>query len=398
MACRLGRALLFIMLAILPLPGPSLSAQTVQAGREAQPGAPAAAAALDYSLQVDAQGKPVFTQVIRWESVAGALEYELRLRADDGHELLRERLAESCKEVQLAAGRYEYRITTYNLLGKAEAETDWIGFDIMKAFQPVLLACSPRTIYLESQERRLTLSGSMLLGSGVTVLLAKDGALRKGTIVQQRNESEVVVQFPEDAYQPGEYSLVFENPGGLSTRLENSLVVRPPSILPEFWISGSGAVSLGLGALADWGPSAFGGGCGLEIDRVLFERMSLGLDVDYLDYLPANADILSMRQVGLVFSAAYRIKINSRWTASPRLGAGYGAGFVSDTMGDLSGGQFFLVARGEASWLLLPLWRIKAALGYRATIEKGAWFSALGLGISLSYQIPLKVERSWLFR
>jgi hypothetical protein len=244
----------------------------------------------------------------------------------------------------------------------------------------------------------VALSGSKLLEEGLPILAAKDGSLCRGRIVQRKGDDEIVAVFPDDAYIPGEYSLEFENPGGLSARLENSLILRAPSILPEFWISGSGAVAFGLGTLADWTRTAYGGGCGLEIDRILFKRLSLGLDADYLDYLPAASEIFSLRQLGLVFTAGYRIAINPRWAVTPRLGLGYGEGQVSDIMGDLRGGQLYLVARGEGSWLFLPQWRLNAAAGYRATIEKSAWFSALSLGISLSRQVPLEVERSWVFR
>jgi len=395
MACRPELAGLLIALAALPLTGPHLAAQSSDAS-------PSSAAAPtdsdDCTLGHDAAGNPVFTQIIRWQSAPGALEYELCLRAEDGRELLDERLAEPKKEVRLAAGRYEYRVTTYNLLGKAEAETDWIEVDVIKAEQPVLLASSPRTIYLETLDRRVALSGSKLLEEGVPILAAKDGSLRRGRIIQRKGDDEIVAVFPDDAYIPGEYSLEFENPGGLSSRLENCLVLRAPSILPEFWISGSGAASLGLGDLADWTRRAYGGGCGIEIDRILFKRLSLGLDADYLDYLPARSEIISLRQLGFIFTVGYRIAIKPRWAVTPRLGLGYGEGFVSDIIGDTRGGQLFLVARGEGSWLFLPQWRMNAAAGYRATIEKSAWFSALSLGISLSRQVPLEVERSWVFR
>jgi hypothetical protein len=395
MASRPGLAGFVFALAALTFVGPRLAAQI---GDASQSGAAAPIESEDYKLGRDAAGNPIFTQCIRWQSAPGALEYELRLRAEDGDELPDERLREPKKEVRLAAGRYEYKVTTYNLLGKAEAETDWIELEVIRAEQPVLHASSPRTIYLETLDRRVTMSGSKLLAEGRPILVAKDGALHRGRIVQQANDFEIVAVFPDDAYIPGECSLGFENPGGLTARLENSLVLRAPSIMPEFWISGSGAASFGLGAFADWTRTAFGGGFGFEIDRILFKRLSLGLDVDYLEYLPATSEIFSLRQLGLVFSVGYRIAINPRWAVIPRLGLGYGEGFVSDIMGELRGGQLFLAARGEGSWLFLPQWRMNAAAGYRATIEKSAWFSALSLGMSLSWLIPVEVERSWIIR
>jgi hypothetical protein len=387
MANRPGR--LAVALAALALLGPPLAAQSDVA---------AAAEPRDFLLDRDAEGNPVFTQLLRWESSPEALEYRIVLRASGGPDMLDEKCPEAEKEVRLSAGRYEYRITTYNLLGKAEAETDWIGFEVIRAEQPVILASSPRTIYLETLDRRVRLSGSCLLAGGLPLLVAKDGGVIRGRIVQSKGEGELLVEFPAEAYAPGEYGLGFENPGGLSARLENSLILRAPRMLPEFWLSGSGAAAFGLGDLAAWTRGAFGGGCAFEVDRALFQPMSIGVDADYLGYLPSRPEIQSLRQLSLVCLVGYRLAIDPRWTISPRLGAGYGGGFVGDIDGDESGGQLFLVARVEGSWLFLPQWRLNAIAGYRATIEDRAWFSALSLGLSLSWRLPLTVERSWMIR
>ena len=57
--------------------------------------------------------------------------------------------------MKLTPGDYEYKIVTYNLLDKAEIETDWIGFSIIKAELPTLLEAKPSTIYMDALDGRV---------------------------------------------------------------------------------------------------------------------------------------------------------------------------------------------------------------------------------------------------
>ena len=202
-----------------------------------EPAAPAGpAAVLDatteaggstYYLSLDQNGKPVFTQVIRWTADPNALEYELEIKDASGSQVMDERTSDAMKEVHLSPGAYSYKIITYDLLGKAEATTDWVSINIVKAEQPTIASVSPAAIYMDDLDGRVTLVGQKLLNEGkVSLKSMKNGKKREGRIVQHKGDQEIVVLFPDDAYESGDYAIYFENPGGLSSTLDNALRIR----------------------------------------------------------------------------------------------------------------------------------------------------------------------------
>ncbi|MGO8692096.1 MAG: hypothetical protein ACLQMF_00350 [Rectinemataceae bacterium] len=202
----------------------ALGAQTPETRPpEAQP--PTGAASYYFTLGAD--GQPVFTQVLRWDADQNALEYQVLVRDSTGAEILSKRGTEVEEKLHLAPGSYTYKIVTYNLLGKAEAETDWIGFTVIRAEQPKLSAVSPSAIYMDASDGRVVLTGDKLLPGGVVSLVPLNGKPPSvGTVVERKENKEVVVLFPDKAYEPGDYSLSFADPGGLSATLDRALRIR----------------------------------------------------------------------------------------------------------------------------------------------------------------------------
>jgi len=186
-----------------------------------------------------ADGQIDFTQVLRWEGDPQALEYRFVLRAKGADQsapaIVDERTSAAEERVKLAPGDYEYKIVTFNLLGKAEAESDWIGFSVVKAELPTLAEAKPSTIYMDALDGRVTLSGDKLLPDGVVTLLPKDGSAPfKGSVVKHGEDKEIVVVFPDRAYAQGDYGISFRNPGGLTAKIDDALSVkfqRPVDIL-----------------------------------------------------------------------------------------------------------------------------------------------------------------------
>ena len=180
----------------------------------------------NFFYKLDPNGTPVFTQLLRWEADPNALEFQVIVRDASEGTIIDERGAESQREVHLAPGSYTYKIVTYNLLGKAEAETDWIAIEVIKAEQPTITASSPKTIYMDTLDERVTIVGEKLLEKGSIVLIDAKGKKYAGTVKTRKGDQEEVVIFPDDAYQPGTYALYAENPGGLSTSVADALIVR----------------------------------------------------------------------------------------------------------------------------------------------------------------------------
>jgi hypothetical protein len=230
-----GAALLLAMAGVKAQESPADPEPKTQIAESASPAVPASDASAEdeetYYYTLGEDGRPSFTQVLRWEADPYALEYGVTIRdASTGDGVIDERTAKNDYEFHLNPGEYEYKIVTYNLLGKAEAETDWTDLTIIKAEMPKLESSSPATLYMDSLDGRVTLSGDKLLPDAVISLApqtAQDGKTSfEGKVLQQKSESEIVVIFPDRAYEPGEYSITIKNPGGLSAVLENALKIR----------------------------------------------------------------------------------------------------------------------------------------------------------------------------
>jgi len=179
-----------------------------------------------YFYTLDSGGEPVFTQVLRWEADPDALEYRIILKAASGEQLLDERTSEPAREVHLAPGSYEYKILTYNLLGKIEAESDWLAFDIVEAEQPVVASVSPKIIDMDALDGRVTIIGQKLVDGVIVSLVDKHGERFVGKVIGRKGDTEIVALFPDKAYQIGTFSIGAENPGGLSSSLDDSLRIR----------------------------------------------------------------------------------------------------------------------------------------------------------------------------
>ncbi|HUX41776.1 MAG TPA: hypothetical protein VMV83_11470 [Rectinemataceae bacterium] len=198
---------------------------------QAAAGPAVAGPARSFFFRLDENGKPVFTQILRWEADPNAYEYQVIVKDSSGSEVFDERVSSSQVEVHLAPGSYQFRIITYNLLDKAEAESAWNNLTIVKAEQPAISSVFPKTISLDSMDGRLTVVGTKLLDKGTIALISQTGEKYPGLIKTRKGDQELVVVFPDKAYRPGTYNLYAENPGGLSTTFGEAIRVRLQSPL-----------------------------------------------------------------------------------------------------------------------------------------------------------------------
>jgi hypothetical protein len=180
----------------------------------------------DFFYRLDSAGNPVFSQLLRWENDPGVLEFQVIIRDSSGAAVIDERVSEAQREVQLEPGSYTYKIIAYNLLGKIETETEWIPIEVIKAEQPVIRSSSPRTIYMDTFDERVTIVGENLLENLSICLIDATGKKYVGTVKVRDGQKEATVVFPAEAYSPGTYTLYAENPGGLSAVAENALSIR----------------------------------------------------------------------------------------------------------------------------------------------------------------------------
>jgi len=234
-------------------------------------------------FHIGRDGKPVFTQILRWLGDPNALDYEVTIKDGSNEPVLNQRTPETTLEVQLSPGSYKYQITTFNLLGQPKAATAWAAFEVIKAQQPVIKSEEPANLYLDAADTRITLRGSKLLPQAVIVLIDKEGREYKGTVASRKDNQEIIVVFPDDAYQPGDYTIRAQNPGGLTSTAPNTVRIRLQSPLDLL-------ASLGYSpfyALADswfvdnWSPPFHALGFDAQLDAlfVKFRHDSFGLEL-----------------------------------------------------------------------------------------------------------------------
>ena len=183
-------------------------------------------AAVDYYHEIDAEGRPVFTQVLRWEADPFALRFEVLIRDGSGAELLRESTEERELRVTLPPGDYEFRVTAFNLLDQAETETPWVALRVIKAELPVLRDAVPRVVYMDAFNPRILFQGEKLLPNAQFFMRQRNGVSHAGRESDRSEDREVGVVFPEDAFGPGTYDLVVVNPGELESVLSGALSVK----------------------------------------------------------------------------------------------------------------------------------------------------------------------------
>ena len=76
-------------------------------------------------------------QHLEWESDPNAFEYELEVKGTGKTSFdLHETLTANYYDLKLPAGTYRFRVSVYDYLGKLSDRTEWISFEVIKAYRP----------------------------------------------------------------------------------------------------------------------------------------------------------------------------------------------------------------------------------------------------------------------
>ncbi len=76
-------------------------------------------------------------QHLEWESDPNAFEYELEVKGTGKTSFdLHETLTENYYDLKLPAGTYRFMVSVYDYLGKLSDRTEWISFEVIKAYKP----------------------------------------------------------------------------------------------------------------------------------------------------------------------------------------------------------------------------------------------------------------------
>ena len=381
---------------------PRLGAQPpgAQPPAAATPGAQPPTGAATYYFTPGADGQPVFTQVLRWAADQNALRYQVLVRDSTGAEILNRRGTEAEERLHLAPGSYTYKIVTYNLLGKAEAETGWIGFTVIRAEQPKLSGVSPSAIYMDSSDGRVVLTGDKLLPGGVVFLVPLNGKPPSaGRVVERKDDKEIVVLFPDKAYEPGDYSLSFADPGGLSATLDRALRIRfqrPVDLLvflgyaPYISLGDPWAVGAWPGAFK---PLGFEAGIDLYFVKQRWGFLGLGLEAQWRRmYGGASGAALTSDFALMGMDFLYKYRFSRQLHGIARLGGGLAwsrHGFDYEGSGGPTASSYDPFAQGGLAFQAFLPYKLYGEIGVDCSCIFLIGNYALGITprLGLGYQI-----------
>jgi len=224
---------------------------------------------VDYS-----EGNPKFIQRLVWDWDEYALYYEVSIFVYDyGYrEFLKDTTEDNLLLVSLPPGKYRYSVTPFDLLGIRGETSEWIEFEIMPAFQPVINSFTPELFFLDKNSARvLRITGANLSEESDIYLRSVTGVLipEKITVV---NDREVTLVFNDMELIPGDYDIYVRNPGGLDTSIGKFVVgYQKPT---DFFLKVSWAPAIPIsGYLLDiLGPNMFPFGVSFSLETVSSSR------------------------------------------------------------------------------------------------------------------------------
>jgi hypothetical protein len=128
----------------------------------------------------------------------------------------------------------------------------------------------------------------------------------------------------------------------------------------ELWVRAQGTGLLPFGDLASYTYAGVGGGLGLEVEDAVFDHLSAGLRVEYLDFITPLTGVTTIQNLGVIVTGGYRFDLPNKLSVTPFVGGGFGAGFTDSERSSESGGQAFAVGGAELGWTFQRDWRLDA--------------------------------------
>lgn len=80
-----------------------------------------------------------FSQTLQWNADPNVLEYKIEIQDSTGKIIKTETTEENKINLSLTQGRYKYRITAYDLLGRESVSTNWLSFEVAVAKHPEII-------------------------------------------------------------------------------------------------------------------------------------------------------------------------------------------------------------------------------------------------------------------
>lgn len=153
---------------------------------------------------------------IEWELVAGAGGYDFEVVNAAGEPAFEKRLgaADNSIELNLPAGKYQFRISTLNKFLRVDSSSDWVSFTILAYGAPTFEKISPQTVR-PGAPLALTLQADMLSTKATVTLVSPSGKKIPVSIKKTKGKSFALTGAA--LTERGSYSLVMTNPPNYTT-------------------------------------------------------------------------------------------------------------------------------------------------------------------------------------
>ena len=183
-----------------------------------------------------------FSQILKWNGDPNVLEYKVEIKNNSGTTIKTVTTESSSVNLSLSPGKYRYKITAYDLLGREAVSTKWTDFEVLRANQPAIehkqslesLQEDGKTLELDlnvtdvtsdtiaelvNQKTGKKIRGKLIL-SGVSAAAGSSaGAAGAATFAGSETYKASKVSF--ENVPEGNWKLVITNPSGLSTESES---------------------------------------------------------------------------------------------------------------------------------------------------------------------------------
>ena len=183
---------------------------------------PAALAAQEPGYFIDYSGlKPRIMQKLAWNNEENAMHYDVEIQiysqVNELYEFSKTITVNNYLDVYLSPGKYRYNVTAFDYLGRPGEPSEWIDFEIITAYHPVVEKYSPDAFFLDQNKKReLIVSGSNLSEES-TIYLRNLSRDLFPVSVNFIDDDMLALSFDDETLPAGSYEVYAINPGGLES-------------------------------------------------------------------------------------------------------------------------------------------------------------------------------------
>ena len=188
----------------------------------------AAGTSLLYAQTKSKNAKTYSTQTLRWSADPNVLEYRIEIQDVSGNIIQTVTTENNSLEISLPNGKYKYKITAYDLLGRESVNSGWNQLEVLKASQPAIsmeqtlesLEEDGKTLELDVEIKDVTTGSKVELVNPETGETIAGNLLIDSAIDADASEVLHASKSHFENVPEGKWQLVVTNPSGLFSESE----------------------------------------------------------------------------------------------------------------------------------------------------------------------------------